>query len=205
MSEEMPDHETPAADRPPEADDSPQTDGSSQAGGPGQAGDPPRDGGPEAADGPPELSEAEREQLEQQMSEVRVEDLLTQTVASVLNLSARRIVKEDEVDLEQARIGIEAVRAIVALLPPEVEAAVREPLSQVQVLYAQRSGTAPPTDAGAPGSTPGTEAPGSTPGQAPGPGGQPGPGGEQPGQGGQPGPGGPDSPGGSRLWTPGGN
>jgi hypothetical protein len=90
--------------------------------------------------GPPPLTPEEQEMLERQMAEVRVEDLLTQTVASVLNLSARRIVKEDEVDLEQARIGIDAVRALVALLPPEVGEAVREPLSQVQMLYAQRAG-----------------------------------------------------------------
>ncbi|HMT03924.1 MAG TPA: hypothetical protein PKD76_00100 [Solirubrobacterales bacterium] len=88
----------------------------------------------------PPLTDEEREMLEAQMKEIRVEDLLTQTVASVLNLSARRIVKEDEVDLDQARIGIEAVRAIVDLLPAEVGDAVREPLSQVQMLYAQRSG-----------------------------------------------------------------
>ncbi len=100
----------------------------------------PNDPAAEAGGPPPELTEAEREMLEQQMKEIRVEDLLAQTVASVLNLSARRIVKEDEVDLEQARIGIEAVRAIVDLLPAEVEAAIREPLSQIQLLYAQRSG-----------------------------------------------------------------
>ncbi len=144
---------------------------------------------------PPELTEAEREMLEQQMKEIRVEDLLTQTVASVLNLSARRIVKEDEVDLEQARIGIEAVRAIVDLLPAEVEAAIREPLSQIQLLYAQRSsGQVPgaPTDDQSGGS---------------GTGGGPGSGG--PGAGG--GPSGPTGPGesgqrpsgGSGLWTPG--
>ena len=118
--------------------------------------------GPEGAE--PQLSEAEREMLEQQMREVRVEDLLTQTVASVLNLSARRIVKEDEVDLEQARIGIEAVRAIIPLLPAEVGEAVREPLSQVQMLYVQKregsagpegsppAGEQPPTDGGGPAS-----------------------------------------------------
>ena len=98
--------------------------------------------------------------LEQQMSQVRVEDLLTQTVASVLNLSARRILKEDEVDLDQARIGIDAVRALVALLPAEVEEAVREPLSQVQMLYAQRAGSpeggepAPGGPEGGPASSP---------------------------------------------------
>ncbi|MGB0120819.1 MAG: hypothetical protein WBP55_07705 [Solirubrobacterales bacterium] len=104
--------------------------------------------------GPPPLTPEEQEMLEQQMSEVRVEDLLTQTVASVLNLSARRIVKEDEIDLDQARIGIDAVRALVALLPAEVEEAVREPLSQVQMLYAQRAGTPPEGAPEAPGQAP---------------------------------------------------
>ncbi|MCB0830452.1 MAG: hypothetical protein KDB64_05985, partial [Solirubrobacterales bacterium] len=89
---------------------------------------------------PPPLTDEERAMLEAQMKEIRVEDLLTQTVASVLNLSARRIVKEDEVDLDQARLGIESVRSIVALLPPEVGQAIAEPLSQVQLLYAQKSG-----------------------------------------------------------------
>jgi len=91
-------------------------------------------------EGMPELTEAEREVLEQQMKEIRVEDLLAQTVASVINLTARRLLKEDEIDLGQARIGIEAVRSLVTLLPDEVEAAIREPLSQLQMLYAQKSG-----------------------------------------------------------------
>jgi hypothetical protein len=127
-------------------------------------------------DGPgePQLTEEERQVLEEQMREVRVEDLLTQTVASVLNLSARRIVKEDEVDLDQARTGIEAVRALVPLLPAEVGEAIREPLSQVQMLYAQRSGGDAPSEA-----PPGPGAPGQT-------------GPEQPPQAG-----------GSGLWTPG--
>ena len=130
-----------------------------------------------AAEGPP-LTDEEREMLEAQMKEIRVEDLLTQTVASVLNLSARRIVKEDEVDLEQARIGIEAVRAIVALLPAEVGQAVAEPLSQIQMLYAQRSGG---SDSGDSGGGP------QDPGQGSGP--------QGPGQG--------PAPGGPKLWTPG--
>lgn len=112
----------------------------------------------EDAGGQPPLTDEERAMLEAQMKEIRVEDLLTQTVASVLNLSARRIVKEDEVDLEQARIGIEAVRAIVGLLPAEVGQAISEPLSQVQLLYAQKSGDAPsdPPPAPEPDSGPGT-------------------------------------------------
>ncbi len=112
-----------------------------------------------APDGPPPLTPEEQEMLEQQMREVRVEDLLTQTVASVLNLSARRIVKEDEVDLDQARIGIDAVKALVGLLPAEVGEAVREPLSQVQMLYAQRAGSPPEGESPGAGEPPAPQAP----------------------------------------------
>ena len=93
---------------------------------------------------PPQLTPEEQEMLEQQMREIRIEDILAQTVASLLNLSARRIVKDDVVDLDQARTGIEAVRVLRDLLPPEVAEAVQEPLSQVQLLYAHREQERPP-------------------------------------------------------------
>ena len=77
---------------------------------------------PEGQAGAPQLSDEEIAMLEQQMREIRMEDILTQTVVSVINLTARRIAKEDEVDLDQARLGIEAVRS---LLPAWRGAAVR--------------------------------------------------------------------------------
>ncbi|MFM9149020.1 MAG: hypothetical protein ACKORA_00775 [Solirubrobacterales bacterium] len=86
------------------------------------------------------LTEEEIAMLEQQMRDLKVEDLLTQSVVSILNLTARRIGKEDEIDLDQAQTGIEAVRALLPLLPEEVAKEIREPLSQVQMLYASRSG-----------------------------------------------------------------
>ena len=78
-----------------------------------------------------------RAALEEQMRQVRVEDLLVQSVASLVNLSARRIAKEDERDLAQAKLGIDAVRALVDLLPEESGAQVRNALSELQVLYAE--------------------------------------------------------------------
>lgn len=65
---------------------------------------------------------------------------MLQSVASLVNLTARRIAKEDERDLEQARVGIEAVRGLVDLLEPEPQRQVREALSELQMLYAQASG-----------------------------------------------------------------
>ena len=80
-----------------------------------------------------------RQRVEEQLRRVRVQDLLLESVAGIVNLTARRIAKEDERDLEQARIGIEAVRAVVDLLEPEPGKAVREALAELQVLYAREA------------------------------------------------------------------
>jgi hypothetical protein len=86
------------------------------------------------------VDEAElQRRLEEQLRKVRVQDLLLESVASILNLSARRIAKEDERDLEQGRVGIEAVRSILELLEPGPREQVREALSQVQMLYAREA------------------------------------------------------------------
>jgi hypothetical protein len=118
-----------------------------------------------------------RQRIEEQLRKVRVQDLLLESVVSVLNLAARRIAKDDERDLEQGRIGIEAVRAVVGLLDPEPAAQVRSALSEVQMLYAKQAG-----EGGEPPQEGGSQAP---------EGGQPPP----PGAGSQGGP--------SKLWTPG--
>ena len=83
-----------------------------------------------------------RERLEEQLRQVRVQDLLLESVVSVLNLAARRIAKEDERDLEQGRIGIEAVRAVIGLLDEEPAAQVQSALAEVQMLYAKQAGAA---------------------------------------------------------------
>lgn len=100
------------------------------------------------AQGPQPTEEEIRAALDEQMRQVRVEDLLVQSVASLVNLSARRIAKEDERDLAQAKLGIDAVRAVVDLLPEEIAAQVRDALSELQVLYAR---TASGAEAGAAG------------------------------------------------------
>ncbi len=94
---------------------------------------------PPAEEGAPPNEEELQRRLEEQLRKVRVQDLLLESVASILNLSARRIAKEDERDLDQARLGIDAVRAVVDLLEPAAREQVAEALSQVQVLYAREA------------------------------------------------------------------
>ena len=94
-----------------------------------------------------------RAHLEEQLRQVRVEDLLVESAASIVNLTVRRIAKPDEQDLEQARIGIEAVRALVDLVEGEVAGQIRSALSDLQLLYARASRgeplEGPPADEGA--------------------------------------------------------
>lgn len=99
----------------------------------------PGGGGPDAEQLSPEQEQMLR-QMEEEMSRVRVQDLVAQSVVSILNLSYRRIAKEDERDLEQARVGIEAIRGMVDALDPEAQREIRNALSQVQVLYAKAAG-----------------------------------------------------------------
>jgi hypothetical protein len=106
---------------------------------------------------PEQEEEALRQRVDEQLRKVRVQDLLLESVAGILNLSARRIAKDDERDLEQARVGIEAVRAVVGLLEPEPAKAVRDALSELQVLYARQAsggGEAPPGPEPAPETPP---------------------------------------------------
>ena len=128
-----------------------------------EAGQPaPGPGGPGDEQLSPEQEQMLRE-MEEQMRSVRVQDLVAQSVVSILNLSYRRIAKEDERDLEQARVGIEAIRGMVDVLDADSQREIKNALSQIQVLYAQAAGEGE-----------GGEQPpeGGTPGPGPGPGGQ---------------------------------
>jgi hypothetical protein len=78
-----------------------------------------------------------RARIEEQLRNVRVQDLLVESAASIVNLTARRIAKADEQDLDQARVGIEAVRALVDLLEGDVAQQIRGALSELQMLYAR--------------------------------------------------------------------
>jgi hypothetical protein len=98
-----------------------------------------------------------RQRIEEQLRNLRVEDLMVESVVSVLNLTARRIAKEDERDLEQARVGIEAVRAWVELLPEEPATQIRNALSELQLLYAQATEEAGAGKAGTEREPPGAE------------------------------------------------
>jgi hypothetical protein len=96
---------------------------------------------------------------EAELKRIHVDDVLLQTVVSLLNLGGRRAglsspnpPAEDERDLGQVRSAIEGVRALLPLVEPRLgpdAAQLRQALSQLQLAYARGAG------AGEPGGAPG--------------------------------------------------
>ena len=97
---------------------------------------------------PEQISDEElRAAYEDQLKRVRVEDVLVQTVVSLLNLGGRKAGlapgTEDERDLEQVRLAIEGTRALLPLVEAELgpdAGQIRGALSQLQMAYAKLAG-----------------------------------------------------------------
>jgi hypothetical protein len=83
-----------------------------------------------------------RAAYEAELKRLRVDDVIIQTIVSLVNLGGRRC-GESERDLEQVRLAIEGVRALLPLVEGQLGAdarTLRDALSQLQMAYAQLSG-----------------------------------------------------------------
>lgn len=95
---------------------------------------------PSEANTPTPEEEELRRQMEEEIRKVRMEDLILQSAVSLLNLAARRIGKEDERDLEQARIGIDAAEALSEYSPEEARPQIAQAVSELKLAYAKEAG-----------------------------------------------------------------
>jgi hypothetical protein len=162
-----------------------------------------------------EFSEEELRALEAEMERLTVDDVLLQTLVTLINLGARKAglaappgEEAPARDLAQTRQAIDGARAILPLVESrhaEQLGPVRDALSRLQMAFVQLSGgpeavpDAPEAAPGGPGEAPqGAPGPGAAPGGAPaGPGAAGRPGGPEESQG--PGP----AQRSGRLWVPG--
>ena len=102
---------------------------------------------------PHNLSEEELRQIEAEMERITVDDVLLQTLVTLLNLAARKGglatppgPEGPKADLEQMHEAIEGARAILPLVEKRHAAQlgpVRDTLSQLQMAYAQLRQGAP--------------------------------------------------------------
>jgi hypothetical protein len=147
-----------------------------------------------------------RAAYEAEIKKIRIEQILLEQVVSIINLGMRRTGlapgTEDERDIDQVRVAIEAVRALVPLIEqsaPAQAGQIRDALSQLQMAFVRLGGApgaAEQPAAGAP--DPGAAQPQGPAGTGPDPAAPGRPGAEEP----TPGDGGPAQRSG-RLWVPG--
>jgi|SRR4051794_11713876 hypothetical protein len=101
-----------------------------------------------------EFTEEEIRQIEAEMERLQVDDVLLQTLVTLINLGARKAglatapgEQGPKADLEQTKQAIDGARALIPLLEPrhgEDLGQVKAALSQLQMAYVQLSGAKPP-------------------------------------------------------------
>lgn len=104
---------------------------------------------------------------EAEMKKLRVEDVLLQTLVSLLNIGGRKAGlapgTQDERDVGQLRTAIDGARALLPLLEAELgpdAGQIREALSQLQMAYVQLGGGG---DGGPEGTPDAADSPGAQP------------------------------------------
>ena len=121
-----------------------------------------------SAEGREPTEEEMRAALEEQMRNIRVEDVVLQTTATLINLAGRRVGLAAEpgqdpsgdVDLQQAKLAIDGAMALGPLCPQDQAEPIKQALSQLQMAYSQLAGAPGAPGGPAPeGAQPGQEAP----------------------------------------------
>ncbi len=117
----------------------------------------------------PQFSDEELRAIEAEMQKISVDDVLLQTIVTLLNVGARKAglatqpkpgEPPPEPDLEQVHQAVEGARALLPLVEPrhgEQLGPVRDALSRLQMFYAQRATGSPagePTPQAEPGKGP---------------------------------------------------
>lgn len=109
---------------------------------------------------PREFTDEEIRQIEAEMDKLRVDDVLLQTLVTLINLGARKAglaappgEEPPSRDLGETKQAIEAARALLPLLEAEHGAQlapVKDALSRLQMAYVQLSGGSPEVSQSAP-------------------------------------------------------
>ena len=79
------------------------------------------------------------EQLLDALRQIKTEDVVVQTVATLVNLAGQKLSVEGAKDPEEAKKAIDAARHMLPLVPDEAASAVQNALDQIQMLYVRES------------------------------------------------------------------
>jgi hypothetical protein len=89
------------------------------------------------------VNEPTEAQLLEALRQIKTEDVVVQTVATLVNLAGQKLSVEGAKDPEEAKKAIDAARHMLSLVPEEAKPPVQNALDQIQILYVRESGEAP--------------------------------------------------------------
>jgi hypothetical protein len=84
--------------------------------------------------------EPTEEQLLDALRRVKVDDVVLQTVATLVNLAGQKLTIPEAKDPVEAKKAIDAARAMLPLCPEEAAGQIKDALAQVQMLYVREQG-----------------------------------------------------------------
>jgi hypothetical protein len=84
--------------------------------------------------------EPTEEQLLEALRRVKVDDVVLQTVATLVNLAGQKLTIPEARDAAEAKKAIDAARAMLPLCPEDAVGQIKDALSQVQMLYVREQG-----------------------------------------------------------------
>jgi hypothetical protein len=92
------------------------------------------------------VNEPTEEQLLEALRQIKTEDVVVQTVATLVNLAGQKLSVEGAKDPAEAKKAIDAARHMLPLAPEDARAPIQNALDQVQMLYVRESPGQPPKD-----------------------------------------------------------
>jgi hypothetical protein len=84
-------------------------------------------------------TEPTEEQLLDALRQIKTEDVVVQTVATLVNLAGQKLSVEGAKDPEEAKRAIDAARHMLPLVPEEATAPIQNALDQIQMLYVRET------------------------------------------------------------------
>jgi hypothetical protein len=89
------------------------------------------------------VNEPQQEQLLDALRQIKTEDVVLQTVATLVNLAGQKLSVEGAKDPAEAQKAIDAAKQMLPLVPQDAVGPIQNALDQVQMLYAKESQGAP--------------------------------------------------------------
>ena len=85
------------------------------------------------------MNEPNEQQLLEALRQIKTEDVVVQTVATLVNLAGQKLSVEGAKDPAEAQKAIDAARQMLPLVPEEAQQPIQNALDQVQMLYVKET------------------------------------------------------------------